>query len=372
VVNLPAADPVIAAQVAGLRYVSDESPGIRRRKQGSGFAYLGPDGKTVRDPATLGRIRSLAVPPAWTEVWICPSPNGHIQATGRDARGRKQYRYHARWRSVRDETKYHKSIAFARALPKIRARVAADLARPGLPREKVLACVVKLLESTAIRVGNEEYARQNGSVGLTTMKDRHVTIRGPRLQFRFKGKSARRHDVELTDERLARIVKRCRDIPGQDLFQYLDDDGEAQSIGSGDVNDYLRAISGEDFTAKDFRTWAGTVQAAMQLAAAEAVETAGAAKKTLVAAVARVAERLGNTPAVCRKCYIHPAVMDAYLDGGLGTIPRTQRQAEKVVLKLLVRRARRESTETLLARSLRRSASSSGPSRASRPRRRTR
>ena len=354
-VALPAADPLDAARIAGLRYLNDDTPGLRRRKAGSGFTYVDDKGAAVRDKATLGRIKALAIPPAWTDVWICPVANGHIQATGRDARGRKQYRYHARWRSVRDETKYHRSIAFARALPKIRARVTADLRRDGLPREKVLACVVQLLERSAIRVGNEEYARQNGSIGLTTMKDRHVEIRGPKIHFRFKGKSGKPHAIELEDRRLARIVKNCRDIPGQDLFQYEDEEGNYQSIGSADVNDYLRSIAGDDFTAKDFRTWLGTVQAAVQLAAAEEVTSASAAKKTIVAAIGRVAERLGNTVAVCRKSYVHPAVIDAYLRGGLGVVPSGERAAEKAVLRVL-----RKATRSPFA---------SAPSRASRPRR---
>jgi DNA topoisomerase I len=351
--TLPTVDPLAAAQVAGLRYVNDESPGIRRKKRGGSFGYVGPDGKAVTDAASLGRIRSLAIPPAWTEVWICPSPQGHIQATGRDARGRKQYRYHPRWRQVRDETKYHRMIKFGKVLPKLRARIEADLGRPGLPREKVLAAVVRLLETTFIRVGNEEYARDNGSFGLTTLKDHHVKISGAQIRFRFKGKSAKAHEIALSDPRLAKIVKHCRDIPGQDLFQYIDDEGNAQTVGSADVNEYLREISGDDFTAKDFRTWAGTTLAALALAKAEAAPTASKAKKVIAAAVATVADRLGNTVAVCRKCYVHPAVFDAYLDGSIAKalLRRvSESAAEKAVLKLIEGRAL--STVSLLRKSL--------------------
>ena len=248
--------PAESAQAAGLRYVSDDRPGIRRKRRGKGFTYVDPCGSTVRDPKALARIRSLAVPPAWTEVWICAQPTGHLQATGRDARGRKQYRYHPEWRAVRDETKFGRMTLFGEALPALRARAAEDLGRRGLPREKVLAAVVKLLETTLIRVGNREYARQNGSFGLTTLCDGNVDIQGSRLRFEFRGKSGKEHMVEIHDRRLARVVKRCRDLPGQTLFQYLDDDGLRQSITSGDVNAYLREITGQDFTAKDFRTWA--------------------------------------------------------------------------------------------------------------------
>ncbi len=254
-------DPVESAQAAGLRYVSDTQPGIRRKRAGKGFVYVGTDGKTIRDAKELARIRSLAIPPAYTDVWICPSPNGHIQATGRDARGRKQYRYHPKWREVRDETKFGRMLAFSEALPKIRARLERDLSLPGLPREKVLATVVRLLECTCIRVGNDEYAKSNRSFGLTTLQDRHVEISGSNLRFEFRGKSGKMHKVDLNDRRLARIVQRCQDLPGEDLFQYLDDDGVRQTIGSGDVNDYIREISGQEFTAKDFRTWAGTLLA---------------------------------------------------------------------------------------------------------------
>jgi DNA topoisomerase-1 len=311
-------DPVEAARAAHLRYVSDAKPGITRERSGDGWIYRGPGGDVVDDPAELARIRSLAIPPAWTDVWICPRPNGHLQATGRDAKGRKQYRYHPRWRRTRDETKYGRMIIFGMALPSIRERVEEDLGLPGLPREKVLATVVRLMERTLIRVGNEEYARANGSFGITTMRNRHVKVEGAKLRFSFIGKSGIRHHIDVSDRRLARIVARCRDLPGQDLFQYLDDAGTQHAIGSEDVNDYLRTISGHDFTAKDFRTWSGTVIAASILGRCGECATDGERKKNLMAAVNATARKLGNTPAVCRKCYIHPAILDAYLDGSLG------------------------------------------------------
>jgi DNA topoisomerase-1 len=275
------------------------------------------DGRPEKDPATLARIKSLVIPPAWTDVWICPIANGHLQAVGRDAKGRKQYRYHNRWREVRDEAKYGRTIAFARALPGIRARVQSDLALPGLPREKVLAAVVRLLETTLIRVGNDEYARENGSYGLTTMRDKHVAINGSRVEFTFVGKSGKQHSIDVDDARLARVVKRCRDIPGYELFQYLDEGGEKKTVGSDDVNEYLRTISGEEFTAKDFRTWAGTRLAAMALQEFEEFDSETQAKKNVVSAIENVAERLGNTPSICRKCYVHPDVLNAYMDGEL-------------------------------------------------------
>lgn len=308
-------DPVVSAKEAGLRYVSDESPGFGRRPSGKAFTYLGLEGKPIRDPEAIRRIRSLVIPPAWADVWICPRADGHLQATGRDARGRKQYRYHPRWRSVRDETKYGRMMAFGRALPVIRKRVDADLAQPGLPREKVLATIVRLLEMTLIRVGNEEYARTNGSFGLTTMRDRHVKAGRGALTFAFKGKSGVKHAIDLADKRIARVVQKCRDLPGQTLFQYLDESGERHTIDSADVNDYLRDVSGHDFTAKDFRTWAGTVLAAQALAAIERFKSNSEAKRNVVKAIESVAKRLGNTKAVCRKCYIHPAIFDAYMDG---------------------------------------------------------
>jgi DNA topoisomerase I len=314
---LPASDPVESAQAAKLRYVSDATPGIRRRRSGKGFSYVGTDGRPIRDSATLARIRSLAIPPAYTDVWICPIANGHLQATGRDARGRKQYRYHPRWRAVRDETKFGRMLAFSEVLPRLRERLAEDLAKPGLPREKVLATVVRLLECTAIRVGNDEYARANRSFGLTTLQDRHVEVSGSTLRFEFRGKSGKIHRVALSDRRLARIVARCQALPGADLFQYEDDDGQQVAIGSGDVNDYLREITGEEFTAKDFRTWAGTLQAVEALEAVGPAVSKREGKAAVLRAIDRVAERLNNTRAVCRKYYIHPAVLETYESGTL-------------------------------------------------------
>jgi DNA topoisomerase-1 len=310
-------DPADSARAAGLRYVSDRAPGIRRRMGTLGFEYLDPAGARITDETELSRIRKLAIPPAWTDVWICPSAKGHLQATGRDARRRKQYRYHPRWRVVRDETKYDRVIAFGEALPKIRARTERDLARPGLPREKVLATVVQLLEKTLIRVGNDEYARTNGSFGLTTMRDKHVAVNGSSVRFEFRGKSGRSHTINLQSRRLAAIVRRCRDLPGYELFQYVDEAGQRQVVDSADVNAYLREITGEDFTAKDFRTWAGTVLAARALQAIDRPESATHAKKNVVQAVEAVAGLLGNTPAICRKSYVHPTLLDAYLDGSL-------------------------------------------------------
>ena len=308
-------DPVDAAAAAHLRYVIDSEPGIRRLRKGKGFTYRDPDGQRVRDEATLARITALAIPPAWTDVWICASSRGHMQATGRDAKGRKQYRYHPRWRTVRDASKYGRMIAFGEALPLIHKRSAEHLRLDGLPREKVLAAVVQLLEATLIRVGNDEYARNNHSFGLTTLRDRHVDIEHGQLRFEFRGKSGKRHIVDLRDRRLARVVKQCRDIPGQELFQYVDDDGQRHAIESAHVNEYLREISGQDFTAKDFRTWAGTVLAARALAELGAAENDAVAKHNVVTAVEAVSKRLGNTAAICRKCYIHPVVLDAYLSG---------------------------------------------------------
>jgi DNA topoisomerase I len=308
-------DPVESAQSAGLRYVSDTMPGIRRKRAGKGFAYIGQDGKTIRDAKEIARIRALAIPPAYTDVWICPTVNGHIQATGRDARGRKQYRYHPRWREVRDETKFGRMLAFSDVLPRIRQRVEKDLARPDLPREKVLATVVRLLECTRIRVGNEEYSRTNRSFGLTTLRDRHVEISGSKLRFEFRGKSGKVHSVSLSDRRLARIVRRCQALPGEDLFQYVDDEEVRQTIGSGDVNDYIREISGEEFTAKDFRTWAGTILAVEALTEAGTWASQRQAKSNVLRAIDRVAEQLNNTRAICRKYYVHPAIFETYLAG---------------------------------------------------------
>lgn len=321
------ADPEESAREAGLRYMPDNRPGITRRGAGTGFSYRDPDGERIVDKPTLARIKALAIPPAWTDVWISPSPNGHIQATGRDAKGRKQYRYHPKWREIRDANKYEHVIAFGEALPGIRERVEADLRRHGLPREKVLALIVRLLETTLIRVGNDEYAKQNRSYGLTTMRDRHAEIDGSTVTFSYNGKAGIEHEVDLHDRRLASIVKRCQEVPGQELFQYLDEDGNRQDVTSGDVNAYLREISGEDFTAKDFRTWAGTKLAAEALAEFEEFDSDAAAKKNVVTAIERVASRLGNTTAVCRKCYVHPAVIGAYLDGD--TVTTIRERAEK-------------------------------------------
>ena len=326
-VETPSQDPVEAAKDAGLRYVSDESPGIRRIKRGRGVAYVSPGGKVIKDEQSLARIRSLAIPPAYTDVWICPLSNGHLQATGRDARGRKQYRYHPKWRENRDSTKYDRMIAFAHALPRIRRRVQRDLKLPGLPREKVLAAVVRLLETTLIRVGNDEYAKQNGSFGLTTMRDKHADINGHSVRFTFHGKHGIEHAIDLTDKHLVSIIKRCQDLPGYELFQYEDDEGDVGDVGSADVNEYLREISGQEFTAKDFRTWAGTVLAAMALRELEGFKSQTQAKKNIVAAIESVAKKLGNTKAVCRKCYVHPVVLDAYLDGTL--VKTLRRKIEK-------------------------------------------
>ncbi len=271
----------------------------------------------MRDAETLARIKSLVIPPAWTDVWICPNPKGHLQVTGRDARGRKQSRYHPQWRVVRDETKYERMMIFGQALPAIRERVEHDLSIPGLPRSKVLATVVRLMETTLIRVGNEEYARQNHSYGLTTMRNKHVDIDGSTVTFNFQGKSGIKHAIDITDRRIAKIVQRCQDIPGYELFQYVDKDGTQHSIDSADVNDYLREVSGQDFTAKDFRTWAGTVLACELLYEFEAFESETQAKRNVVQAIKSVAARLGNTPSVCRKCYVHPAVLDSYMSGAM-------------------------------------------------------
>jgi DNA topoisomerase I len=313
--NSVAIESAEAAEEAGLNYVSDDRPGYTRKAHNGEFEYLDTQGKRIRDEQRLLRIKRLAIPPAWTDVWICPSPTGHIQATGRDARRRKQYRYHDRWRELRDENKFDRLAEFAKALPKIRRRVAKDLKLRGLPREKVLATVVRLLERTFIRIGNEEYARDNKSFGLTTIKNRHVRVRGPHLRFRFRGKSGRQHEVDITDRRIAKIVSKCQDLPGQDLFQYVSDDGEVRNVTSQDVNDYLREITNENFTAKHFRTWAGTVLAAIALHTQGDFETKKQGKANLKTAICVVADLLGNTPAVCRKCYVHPAVVEAYLSG---------------------------------------------------------
>ena len=341
--------PSEAATAAGLHYVSDATPGIRRRKSGKSFVYARPDGRPLRDAKTLTRIRSLVIPPAWTDVWICASSQGHIQAVGRDARGRKQYRYHARWRETRDEAKYGRMVAFGKALPRIRERLAEDLGRPGLPREKVLAAVVSLLVRTLIRVGNEEYARANRSFGLTTLRSHHVDVAGGRMRFQFRGKSGKQHEIDLTDDALSPIVRRCQELPGQELFQYLDPSGHHRSVKSEDVNRYLRSITGQPFTAKDFRTWAGTIRAAFSLAKHTPVTSLARARKTVVRVIEETAQRLGNTPSICRKCYVHPVVIEAYMDGVLREALGRRRKSpgravagltphESAVMRLLERR----------------------------------
>jgi DNA topoisomerase-1 len=345
--NLPT-EPIESAKEAGLRYVTDAKPGITRKKRGKNFVYVQPDEKPLRDRDDLIRIKRLAIPPAWTEVWICPSANGHLQATGRDARQRKQYRYHSRWREVRDSTKYDRMMAFAKALPKIRKRVQRDLKLNGLPRDKILATLVRLLEKTLIRVGNEEYARDNQSYGLTTMRNRHAKVSGERATFEFEGKSHRRHVISVDDPVLAKIVKRCRDLPGYELFQYVDPDGQRQNLHSDDVNQYLREITGEDFSAKDFRTWSGTVMAFLALKQFPEFESDTGATRNVVQAVEAVSRVLGNTPAVCKKCYIHPAILDSYTNGswfrnGQGKskpkrIP-SKLKAEEIAVMTLLQRA---------------------------------
>jgi len=339
---------------AGLRYVSDQTPGLRRQRRGERFKYLDAEGREIDAGATLDRIGRLAIPPAWTDVWICPRPNGHIQATGRDARGRKQYRYHDRWREFRDEDKYGRMLDFAKVLPRLRRRVARDVRRRGLPREKVLATVVRLLESTLMRVGNEEYARDNRSFGLTTLRGRHARVRGAHVAFVFRGKSGKEHEVGIEDRAIARIVKRCQDLPGQELFQYVDPDGSRHGIDSDGVNEYLRETTGQDFTAKDFRTWAGTVLAALALQELEQFDSETQAKRNVLEAIEKVARQLGNTRAVCRKCYVHPAVVDAYLDGSMAEILKGRAEAalqrslhrlrpeEAAVLALLQQRLKRD------------------------------
>lgn len=310
-------DPREAAESAGLVYVSDDERGIRRERAGDTFEFFRANGNQVTDEATVERIRKLAIPPAWTDVWICPRANGHLQATGRDARGRKQYKYHPQFRELRESTKYERMLEFARALPALRERIAEHMALRGLPREKVLATVVHLLETTLIRVGNDDYARENKSYGLTTLRNPHVKVEGSELRFQFKGKSGKTWRLQVKDRRIAKIVRACQDLPGQRLFQYQDEDGEVREVTSADVNAYLKEISGSDITAKDFRTWAGTVMAALALQEFEAFDSQAGAKRNLRAAIERVAARLGNTPTICRKCYVHPEVINAYVEGGL-------------------------------------------------------
>jgi len=340
-IPVPAPENLDAARTAGLRYVSDRQPGITRERRATGFVYRNPAGKVIRAAAELARIKALAVPPAWVDVWICPFESGHLQATGRDARRRKQYRYHARWRRTRDETKYEHMLEFGRGLPAIRRRVEADLGLPGLPREKVLAAVVRLMEDTLARVGNPEYAAQNNTFGLTTLRNRHVRIVGGRIELDFRAKHGIRHVSRVSDRKLARVVKNCRDLPGSELFQYIDEAGERHCIDSADVNDYLREISGSDITAKDFRTWAATNLAVLALAEQEQEPPT---KKAQVEAIKQVAKRLGNTPAVCRKCYIHPAVLEGYLNGSLRTLlaavgqeeePADMWRIERIVMRFL-------------------------------------
>jgi DNA topoisomerase I len=327
-INIVAEDPKEAAASAGLRYVSDESPGIKRWRKGASFVYYDKEGKRIRNPLELKRIRSLAIPPAWEKVWICAQANGHLQATGIDAKGRKQYRYHPSWRTVRDEAKFERLLSFAEVLPKIRAKVDEDMRRADLSREKVLATIVRLLEISLIRIGNEEYAKENNSFGLTTMRNRHVEVEGATIKFQFRGKSGKKHNVEVSDRRVARIIQKCQDLPGQQLFQYEDQAGEVAAIGSEDVNDYLQRITGQPFTAKDFRTWAGTILAAIALGKMEEVDSQTLAKKNIVTAIEAVAGLLGNTVAICRKCYIHPAVPTSYLEGTLARTLRVKADAQ--------------------------------------------
>lgn len=339
------------AESAGLRYWRDDRSGLRRESHGEGFRYLDAEGREIGDPETLGRIAALAIPPAWKEVWICPEPDGHLQATGRDAKGRKQYRYHSRWRALRDENKYNRMVAFGEALPLIRRTVREHLHERGLGRNKVLASVVRLLELSSIRVGNEEYAQNNRSYGLTTLQDRHAKVRGSKVRFEFRGKSGKPHLIEVDHPLLARIVRQCQELPGQDLFQYLDDTGERKDVTSGDVNAYLREITGQDFTAKDFRTWTGTVLAALALQEFESISSPAGAKKNIVRAIEQVSKRLGNTPAVCRKCYVHPVILDSYLEGTLVTTLR--KEAEKEMQSSLERlRPEEAAVVTLLQQKL--------------------
>jgi DNA topoisomerase-1 len=309
--------PKEAAESAGLRYVSDARPGISRRKSGKGFTYTRADGSKVSEAAVLRSIKALAIPPAWTDVWICPAADGHIQATGRDAKGRKQYCYHSRFREVQESTKYEHVVEFAEALPGIRDKVRQHLALRGLPRKKVLATVVHLLETTLIRVGNDDYAKQNNSYGLTTLKNRHVAVNGNEVRFRFTGKSGKQWSLRVKDRRVAKIIRACQELPGQELLQYIDEEGNTQDVTSSDVNAYLKEIAGKDITAKDFRTWAGTVLTAIALSEMASFDSAAQAKRNLRTAIGKVAGRLGNTPTICRKCYVHPEVVSSYMDGNL-------------------------------------------------------
>lgn len=327
-----------AAVEAGLRYVTDQMPGIRRVRTEDGFDYVGANGHRISNPDKLRYLKSLAIPPAWTDVWICPFRTGHLQVTARDARGRKQYRYHPKYRAVRDETKFDRMLEFSRVLPKIRRRVEKDLRLRGLPREKVLATVVRLLEKTLIRVGNPEYARENQTYGLTTLRREHVVVTGSRVRFEFRGKSGVVHEVKFSDARLARVVQRCQTLPGEELFQYLDDEGRYQTVDSGDINDYLRAIAGRDVTAKDFRTWAGTMLAAAALRDMGTTRKKTVARSNVVKAIDQVAERLGNTRAVCRSYYIHPGIIDAYLKGRVVESPSARKRSRRARPTLELRR----------------------------------
>jgi len=345
--DLPAMDPKVAAAEAGLRYVSDSMPGIRRLKKGKGFLYQDEHGKVIRDKTAFMRIRSLVIPPAWKDVWICPSPRGHLQATGWDARGRKQYRYHLEWRTIRDRTKYDKLMNFGEHLPGIRKRVLDDLKQPGLPREKVIAAIVRILDITHMRIGNEEYAKENKSYGLTTLHNKHVDISGSNVRFTFRGKSGQRQDISFSDRRLAKIIKSCEELPGYELFQYIDGEGAITDIRSEDINAYLKEITGDDITAKDFRTWGGTVQAAMCLFRMGECDTELSAKHCVINAVKEVAGFLGNRPATCKKYYIDPRIFSAYHKRGLCSLLAGElthkktcgedelQPIEKAVLKLL-------------------------------------
>jgi DNA topoisomerase I len=347
-------DPKDAAESAGLRYVSDASPGIRRKRSGRGFTYVRADGTRLIDPSALKRVRALAIPPAWAEVWICPHPDGHIQGTGRDARGRKQYRYHSLFREMRESNKYERVVAFADALPTIRSKVREHMALRGLPREKVLATVVHLLDTTLIRVGNDDYAKENKSYGLTTLKNRHAMVDGAEVRFRFTGKSGKQWSVRVKDRRVAKIIKACQELPGQELLQYLDEEGSQQDVTSGDVNAYLREITRENITAKDFRTWAGSVLTAMALHELQSTASGTPTKRNLRAAIAGVAARLGNTPTICRKCYVHPEIINAYLEGSLalevkaGGQPDQLQPEEAAVLVLLRSRLKPNSEDKSL------------------------
>ena len=342
-----ALDPLAAADAANLRHVADDVPGVTRHKARHGFDYRDPQGRLIGDEATLRRIQSLVIPPAWTDVWICPQPQGHLQATGRDQRGRKQYRYHPRWRRVRDAAKFEKMLVFGRVLPRIRARVEADLRREGLVRERVLAAIVRLLEATLFRIGNTEYAKDNNSFGLTTLRDRHVDVAGRHIHLSFRGKGGKLYESDIAGRRVARIVKDCRELPGYELFQFVDDSGARHAIGSGDVNEYLREASGEEITAKDFRTWAATNLAALALAEFGQLDKEALRKSAILRSIEKVAKHLGNTPTICRRCYIHPAIFDGYLDGSLlETLQAKARQqtasegmsAEEAALVLFLRR----------------------------------